>query len=53
MTPAEIRAEPLRVHGHIDAELDDEHRDSQYVLEQVADDLNRLIAAINITGKEK
>ncbi|MEV4081548.1 hypothetical protein ACGFJC_13035 [Nonomuraea fuscirosea] len=52
MTPAQIRAELVRLHAHIDAELDDEHRDTQYVLEHAAADLHPLITAIDPSAQE-
>ncbi|MEV4581854.1 hypothetical protein AB0K16_52335 [Nonomuraea jabiensis] len=52
MTPHEIRARLLELRDYITGVLDDEHRDTQYVLEQVDDDLDQLITAIDPPRKE-
>ncbi|WP_165959829.1 hypothetical protein [Nonomuraea longispora] len=50
MTPSEIRAKLRALADHIDTELNDEHRDSQYVLERVLEDLTDLIADLPEEG---
>lgn len=46
MNPARLTTALRTLRDRIETALDDEHRDSQYLLEQVSDDLSDLITAL-------